>query len=267
MDQALHFPVLRPRFRRITNTENGLIPVYEALRAFTDERSLAFVGPGYLHLAGERPIYEICFRDKIYRMMFRKKSHSDEAHYEFIRCISEGMTSDGILLDAPEFIPNSPLALLTEIASLVGVSEREVLNEAYDILRFRVANVAKYPTSFKPDGYHLTSSLLLIDAEKNIQTFYSTPKLVRPELWTLFLAVLDQEKIQPLINYVFSSTCHREMGTAGRDAAISVLKCRVGNQLQPRPTSIGSLFYLVQHPESILKEGRSVGLAKFDNGF
>ena len=255
---ALMYADLRSQTDEVTGFVAGAVGV----RAFGPS-AVTFSGFGFVNLllGNERPIYEILYRDHVYRMLCRPSALNHGDSFELIRSRAPGFKVDGILLEPPEFLPNTPTALFSELIVLTGSTHEELVNEAYDILGYREKHKGSYPESAVPKGYLLGSRSLIENVESGgVKSLYATPTGTNPDLWTLFLYGLDLDIGQKMIDYAFSGLAQRELGQSGRLAAIRAIKLRYGDGTKPWTEKVKGLVDLIPNSRNKLVTGRVAGI-------
>jgi hypothetical protein len=244
-----HIAVLDDDFRWDTDVATGLIDLAAIRRQLDPQYRPVFDFLSYtsLDLGTERPFYEVTFDGRIYRGLFRPVAGREGG--ELIRCWAPGLRSDGWLLDAPAAIPNTPRALLAEIQALTHADAGSILTGACSILYYRRQHGARYPDVLDPAAYRFDVVFLMqCDTDGHVSTLYETPKGVNPELWTMFLTVLDRPGDHAkLIRYVLSSQAIVDFGERGARAMRDALRLR-GLGIGEKPSIFGSSPFLSLFP-------------------
>lgn len=247
-----HTAVLISNLRKMTDRKTGLIHAAEGgvwgappVVGVTGITSVLT-----MRLGAEQPFYEVAFLGKVYRMLARELPGQNHvirktgAHYEVIRSVAPGLQSDGDLLEAPHFAPNTPRSLITELTLVTGAEISDLLENAYSIYHYRLDHNAVYPGSMEPSGYTLEKLFLLsTEGEGGLSTRYETPQGTNIELWTCFLTILDAGTLQEkLVEYVNSRMAIREFGEQGYAAMREAVKLRFGAETL-KPNSIFRPFF------------------------
>jgi len=244
-----HMAVLDDDFRWDTDVATGLIDQAAIQRQVDSESRFIIDFPSHksMNLGAERPLYEVTFDGKIYRALFRPVAGREGG--ELIRCWAPGLRSDGWLRDAPAAIPNTPRALLEEIQALAQSDLGSILTGAFSILHYRRQHGARYPDVLDPPAYRFDVVFLIqCDADGHVSTLYETPKGVNPELWTMFLTVLDRlGDHAKLIRYVLSSRAIVDFGEHGARAMRDALRLR-GLGIGEKPSVFGSPPFISLFP-------------------
>jgi hypothetical protein len=232
-----HTAVLDEKRRETTALKSGLIDEKDALHLAYYQGVLVSVPSALtpLHLGPEAVFYEVAINGHIYRGLARPdpgqgtRIDTRDLKYSLARAKAPGLREDGVLLEAPATMPNTPRALALEMQGVLGLELREIIDNAYSILSYRRHNGAEYPDTMTPAGYTFREAFLMsVDADGNVRTLYETPKGAMPEKWTHFLKVLDRKSRPTLAQYVVSSMAIREFGEGGAAAMREALTLRDG---------------------------------------
>lgn len=184
-----------------------------------------------IKIGRELPLYEIGFRGHIYRILVRPTTESDRAEtFELIRTKAPGLQSDGCYLEVPNEVPNTPMALVVELQKVLNADVSDIIENAFDILQYRLHNRYAYPNSMEPAGYSLKERYLMsTDTDGSLVTFYETPKGVDTDMWTYFLRALDTSSgPQKLDEYLAYGNVSKDFRVAGAEALRQALRLRMG---------------------------------------
>jgi len=147
-----HTPVILPELRKDTSLRTGLIQLPKALARSSFYQSWEDQAcNGNMKLGNEFPFYEIAFKGHVYRLLTRPAEGNhlmntpDEERYTLVRTCAPGLQVDGWMLAPPDAVPNTPRALLAELAEVLGVAYLEMLTDAYSIFHYRLDHAGKYP--------------------------------------------------------------------------------------------------------------------------
>jgi hypothetical protein len=236
---TLHIPVFDERFRSVTDHRTGLVSLANALRLYQPERPT--LGSSSIWLGNEFPLYEVVMDDAVYRLLLRETGPGS-GKFEAIRVAAAGYTTDGVVL-APgaDAIPNTPMALVREIAYVTGNPVHEVADRAYSLrdYRQRYGNLDPVVSSLKP--YRFAEWFLLKTTGENVSSLFDTPGGVNSEVWTLLLKLLEYHDPEELMDYAVSKV-PSEAGEPAAKAMMTALRIRAGHHYTPRCISMLSLI-------------------------
>ncbi|MGF6539383.1 hypothetical protein [Paraburkholderia youngii] len=234
MNPRDRIPVLHIGFRSLTNPETGLVSVEEALKAGN---------PGSasdLRLGNEYPLYEVALDRDVYRMIIRPRR--SDGRYEVIRCVANGLKTDGFVFEPqPINIPNTPSALIREMADVTGISPADLISRAHSVRDYRVQFRGRFPDSLEPKGYRFNEWFLASQHGSEVSTLYDTPRGVDPDRWTAFLRVLDSRDPHKVMDYL-SSSAHKEFPLHVISQMMAGWRDRHGHVYQARPSNSGLLL-------------------------
>lgn len=235
----LHTPVFDERFRSVTDRGTGQVSLSNALRLYQPERPV--LGGTSIWLGNEFPLYEVVMDDAVYRLLLRE-TWPGSGTFEAIRIAAAGYTTDGVVLaPGPDAIPNTPMALVREIAYVTGNSVHEVADRAYSLrdYRQRYGNLEPVVSSLQP--YRFAKWFLLETTGGNVSSLFDTPGGVNSEVWTLLLKLLEFHNPQELMDYAVSKI-PSEAGESAAKAMMRALRIRAGHHYTPRRISMLSLI-------------------------
>lgn len=240
LDLSLHIPVLDEEFRAVTDGKSGLIPVEEALRRFSPASKDGF-GENCVWLGGEFPVYEVEMGGAVYRLLLRKRT-SDAASWEAIRVAAPARTASGFVLEpGPGAIPNTPMALVREIAYVTGYSEVEVAERATSLKDYRRLYGKLAPDAARLAGFQFDRWFLLETNGGNVASFFDTPPGVNAETWTVALNLIESHEPERLMDYAVSKA-PGELGPKAASLLLRALRLRAGHTYTPRAIPMGSLI-------------------------
>lgn len=265
MDLSLHIPVFREQFRSVTNFKTGLVQLVDVIRLYRPD--VFGDGLNSLWLGNEFPLYEVAMDGGVYRMLIRERSGTKDA-YEVIRIAAPGYTADGFLLEpAPDTVPNTPIALLREIAYVTGNSLTDVARRAYSLMDYRKCHGAKYPAEEQPEQFRFEEWFLLALDGEEVSSLFDTPPGTNAEVWTIFLKVLETRDAQRVMDFV-ASGASREFGERAAAPMMKALRVRNGLEYTPRNIAAKSLlasFPLPDGQSSLRRTGPSTKVVSRDS--
>lgn len=265
-----HTAVLLPGYRKSTLLATGIIPTKGALHMASYDgvimRGFGWTTRRDMRLGDELPFFEVTFKESLYRIQARPvdgqdpATREDDLVYELVRTVSPGLKCDGLYMERPSGVPNTPRALVSELQFMTRANVSDLMDNAYSIFHYRLDHDGKYPDTMTPAGYTLRELLLLSDnGTGEARSLYDTPAGTNPELWTLFLGELDK-KNPKLAAYVTSSMAVREFRENGVAAMREALKVRDPNALAAAvPMSFTAFLTAFPVPSYQSKLQRSVG--------
>ncbi len=237
-NHALHIPVFDERFRSVTDRW-GVVSLAEALRLYQPERTP--LGSCSIWLGNEFPLYEVVMDDAVYRLLFRE-TWPGSGKFEAVRVVAAGYTTDGVVLaPRPDAIPNTPMALVREIAYVTGNPVHEVADRAYSLRDYRqcYGNLEPGLSSLMP--FRFAEWFLLESTDGKVSSLFDTPSGVNSEIWTLLLKLLEFHDLEQLMDYAVSKV-PSEAGEFAAKAMMRALRIRAGHHYTPRYISMQSLI-------------------------
>ncbi|ASU39114.1 hypothetical protein hmeg3_13015 [Herbaspirillum sp. meg3] len=241
--------------RHATDLASGFMSA-EAAKALFEPASFSITGGGNfccedLRLGRELPLYEVAYKDKVYRALVRKPSGENASMgLELIRTWALGVTSDGWYAQPPSRVPNTPQALVAELQGITGAKMTDLIENGYDLLQYRLLNELAYPKSIAPAGYTLKERYLLTIAPNGeLTTLYDTPTGVDADRWSYFLHALDSRNTaKTLDEYAAYGNVIREFGQSGATALRQALRLRLGAEEKKPFAHVQKAFFELYPP-------------------
>jgi len=227
-----HLPLLDTRFRTATNSDTGIVAAHDVIRIH-QEKFFPSLSVNSLWLGNQWPLYEVIMNGTVYRMLIRENTHS-KIGYEIFRVVAPGPISDGHVLEpAPATVPNTPMALIEEIAYVTGRAPEYVAERAYSLSDYRKYHVESKPSQEKFERFRFDQWFMLKCDSGIVSSYFDTPSGVNPELWTIFLKIVETQPPNRIMDYIVSGAA-REFGERTAAHMMNLMRFKHGYSYSPR---------------------------------
>jgi hypothetical protein len=235
-DRQRSIPVLNESLRWQTDPVSGKAAVSTVANSYRPD--IYQHAKTSLWLGDQYPLYEVAMDGVVYRMTIRRAGSG--GRFEVLRCVAAGFNIDGVILEpVPTEIPNTPMALIREIALVTGASIPDVVERAYSICDYRKYFDFHYPQTMEPVRYRFREWFLAIPEGGDYRSLYDTPATtgrvptqMEEDKWTMFLQVLDSRDPQHLVDYV-AHNARKEFPESVVPLMMQALRLRNGHEYTP----------------------------------